>query len=128
MYDLCYYSFYCSILKGKKHGTGEERASFVLATTVSVLVISLYFYCSVYFTIQIVSAEVASITIFCFCIINYYLHLYHFVRKNRYIKIVRRYDQLETSTKRAIGVIAWLIFFGSFVIFAWSGIRMSNLS
>jgi len=125
-FDFLYYSCFCVVLKGAKHGTGEVRAGIMLSISLSMLIISIYMYCVPIFPMLKVTPVVFSILIASLLVINYFATISYFVSTQRYVKIVEKYSYMTRNKKRIIGMMAILIFFGSFIFFGYSGIRLSN--
>jgi len=100
----------------------------MLSTSLSMLIISMYMYFIPIFPMLMLNVTpiVFSILIAGLLIINYYATISYFVSTQRYVKIVKKYSYMPQSKRRIIGTAAILVFFGSFIFFGYSGIRLSN--
>lgn len=123
IYDFLYYCCYCAILRGKKNGTGEERASFMLSTFTSVLLFSFYFIFA--HNKHFYNPEVLFISVLLLTIINVYFTSYVFVKTGRFKKVIAKYQ--TNRNKLFFGLLAWVLFIGSFTLFIYSGITAGNM-
>jgi hypothetical protein len=127
IYDFLYYCCYCATLKGKKHGSGEERASFLLSSIISGLVVTLYFFLVIEFNLHLPNNGVLVSSIIVFFIICNYSNDYYFVKTKRFIDIGNKYIDWPTRIKFMLGAFSLMLFFLVFILFATFGVALSNM-
>ena len=126
MYDFLYYCYYCLVLKGKKYGTGEERASFMLAVATSLYIISLYFFLTLHLRLIIVNPMVVAVAIGLMLIGMMHIHKVYFVNTGRY-RMIRKYYQNTAKRSRFLyGLFALIMFLFAPVAFLLSGILLGQ--
>ncbi len=123
MFDFLYYCCYCAILKGKKNGTGEKRASFMLATFSTVFTIAVYLYFSKNIPFTIAKLVIQSILIFVLVIGNIYGYSFYFLKNNYYKTIIKKYDNLYFTKRKLLGLFSWLLYISAYCLLILVGIR-----
>lgn len=117
MYDFLYYTYYCLVLKGKKYGSGEERASFMLSVVVSFYIIAVYFFVTIQFRLNIINPKVVAISMALLLFGMMHFHRVYFVKTGRYIQIKEKYNNTSKRAKFIYGIFALIMFLVSPVAF-----------
>jgi hypothetical protein len=126
IYDFLYFCCFCGVLKGAKNGTGEERASFMFSTILFLLIMSFYFCLVSYINAILIDSKLLAVLTILLWVAVYYVNNFYFIKNKNYKKIIIRYQSTPSNTRKILGVVAVLMFFASFVIFGFSGVKMSN--
>ena len=121
-YDYLYYICYSAIFKGRKYGTGEERASAILSVTVSLYMISLYFFITVQLELIPIDPMLLSFSIMALLSVMMHIHSSYFVKTRRYIKIRKKYVKSFNKRKALTLSLVIIACLGSFVAFFLTGI------
>ncbi len=124
--DKLYYIFYSPLKKGLAHA---ERASFLLSIFFSLAFGCLYFLSAILLDLRFSNGYVfAAIMAIVFALI-FMFNSRFFVKTGRYRRIVDKYGMISKLSKRRklfnLILILFLIL-GSFILFAWSGILLSE--
>lgn len=123
MFDFLYYCCYCAILKGKKNGSGEERASFMLATFSTVFTIAVYLYFGKNIPFTPVKLVIQSVLIFLLVIGNIYGYSYYFLRNKYYLTIIKRYDKLYFTKRKLLGLFSWILYISAYCLLIFVGVK-----
>jgi|688.fasta_scaffold811336_2 hypothetical protein len=123
--DFLYYCCYCAVLKGKKYGSGEERASFMLSIIISIYSIALYFITCVKLQLRIMKPFLVSGLSFGLVVGTVYGLSYFFVKTQRYVALLNEFRSKKLN-KPLLGTIAWILFITSFIAFGLAGMTFSK--
>jgi hypothetical protein len=130
MKKLYHFLFYCSYcLVSKSDGTVMERASFLVSTSVSLILISCYLLSVVFFGLSFFGGYNANFVyplIILLFVANGFLSSRYFVRTGRYLDIINSYNKTSRTVRTVYGLMAGFLFFGSWALIIFSGIVASR--
>lgn len=124
LYHFLFYCAYCLI--SKSDGTVMERASFLVSTSGSFIIVSLYLLTVVVFRLPFMGTALIFPVVIALFVANGFLTSRYFVKTGRYLEIINGYNKASMTMRRLYGLLGAILFFGSLALLIFSGITTSS--
>ena len=121
VYDFLYYTYYS--LVSPKFDLREEGANSAITILVTSIIISVYMFLNIATKRTYYIPSLEGLGIFFFGIIVWYLNRLYFIKSNRFIRVVEKYQHKSQILPIIIGIILLVL---PFTLFAISGVKMGN--
>lgn len=103
-----------------------ERASFLVSTSLSFIIVSSYLLIVVVFGLPIMSTALLFSLITSLFVANGFLTSKYFVKTGRYLEVINGYNKTSIPVRRLYGLLGAILFFGSLALLIFLGIKVSR--